>query len=64
MVIILPNVIPCDNCIHEELCKFKEGYSNLADSAEKACVDHDGPFTVDIRCNKHRIPKPTERSAY
>ena len=54
--------IPCDTCIHRDICKHKVACENMRDAASKSLEYYDAnTFTFSIHCKYFEKSKPLSR---
>ena len=61
------NVIECNNCIHNEVCKKKDNYVKFVNQVYEMCISPENKtvwyakdckdIVVDVQCNYHQAFK-------
>lgn len=47
----------CRNCMKSDVCKYREAYTSLANSAANM-IEEDSIFDIEVRCKSCRENKP------
>ena len=55
-------MLPCENCIHKNVCAYKEDYREFLDGTMKTVVENMPHFTdITVSCKYFREDRRTER---
>ena len=56
-------MLPCENCIHKNVCAYKEDYREFLDGTMKTVVENMPDFTdITVSCKYFRENRRTERN--